>query len=570
MKIVKNIIVYTLFLSISLYAQEEQTTSDINKSETTTSETPATEEIKKSSDLAENVLQNWQDHAKKLLEKGVLWNTDTNTPADSWKTEAFDIAKATLEKDKTVADELKSSFASTINEKISTENGTSSEATTELINAFNKHIDDLLQPKEEMKSQPEEKKTEIEKPAESKEESTEEKTESVTSDSEKSTPSEIPPLLKELGSESTQQTTEEKPSPEKPAEEQRSAQDTWIDYLKNISKELSSDEFIKNAQKKAQNLLSSLPPAIRGNALNKIREDFQKALEYQSSQQYIPGMQQQIQAFNKSLEEAAAQEVTISGTERPIRTAEGPMGRTIMESSTQGPVGMVGKEKVTGQYISQPAIGTYQGIPSNDQIQYQMIGAQNIPITDDEILQQKDFQQALLQQLEQRKKAEEEKMQKKSALAQLMQSVFNVDIDQWFKKEKVEENIPKIIETILNKEPNIKDKNMKKNAYLSFQNTLLSFNSKEFWDSKNNKPNQLWINKIKNELTVLIHYKMITINQALSIIDKTLKIGDKISEFDRSHIRENIKDFLNITLLPITQAFYDNSIIVYPLIALLQ
>ena len=95
-----------------------------------------------------------------------------------------------------------------------------------------------------------------------------------------------------------------------------------------------------------------------------------------------------------------------------------------------------------------------------------------------------------------------------------MQSVFNVDIDQWFKKEKVEENIPEIIETILSKEPNIKDKNIKKNAYLSFQNTLLSFNSKEFWDSKNNKPNQLWINKIKNELTVLIHYKMITINIA--------------------------------------------------------
>src|SRR5438046_1793331 len=146
-----------------------------------------------------------------------------------------------------------------------------------------------------------------------------------------------------------------------------------------------------------------------------------------------------------------------------------------------------------------------------------------------------------------------------------MQSVFNVDIDQWFKKEKVEENIPEIIETILSKEPNIKDKNIKKNAYLSFQNTLLSFNSKEFWDSKNNKPNQLWINKIKNELTVLIHYKMITINQALSIIDKTLKIGDKISEFDRSTIRENIlkKDELadwqnHLQKLLVKGAFWDS------------
>src|SRR5437762_10960784 len=133
----------------------------------------------------------------------------------------------------------------------------------------------------------------------------------------------------------------------------------------------------------------------------------------------------------------------------------------------QGPVGKVGKQKVTGQdYISQQAVSTYQDIPSDDQTQYQMVGAEIIPVTDnEEILRQKAFKQALLQQLEQRKKTEEEKLQKKSALAQLMQSVFNVDIDQWFKKEKVEENIPEIIETILSKEPNIKDKNIKKNAY---------------------------------------------------------------------------------------------------------
>ena len=55
---------------------------------------------------------------------------------------------------------MKSSFATTINEKITLENGTSSQTTTEFRTTFNNYIDDLIKSKEEVKA-------ETEKPVES-------------------------------------------------------------------------------------------------------------------------------------------------------------------------------------------------------------------------------------------------------------------------------------------------------------------------------------------------------------------------------------------------------------------
>ena len=67
---------------------------------------------------------------------------------------------------------------------------------------------------------------------------------------------------------------------------------------------------------------------------------------------------------------------------------------------------------------------------------------------------------------------------------------------------------------------------------------------------------------------VLIHYKMITIDQALYIIDNVLKFDNKVSEFNRINIINNIKKFLQFELTtPYT--LYENNIPLRPLIALL-
>jgi hypothetical protein len=89
---------------------------------------------------------------------------------------------------------------------------------------------------------------------------------------------------------------------------------------------------------------------------------------------------------------------------------------------------------------------------------------------------------------------------------------------------------------------------------MQFQTTLLSFNNKTFWDSKNNRPLQSWVDKIKTELAVLIKYKMITVKQAIDIVDQTLQISNKIADSDKQAVKNNIKDFLEtITPMPIIE-----------------
>src|SRR5690606_633209 len=114
--------------------------------------------------------------------------------------------------------------------------------------------------------------------------------------------------------------------------------------------------------------------------------------------------------------------------------------------------------------------------------------------------------------------------------------------------------VPEIIETILRAEHDIARRASKKNAYMQFQTTLLSFNNKTFWDSKNNRPLQSWVDKIKTELAVLINYKMITVKKAIDIIDQTLQISNKIADIDKQAVKNNIKDFLEtITQAPMAE-----------------
>src|SRR5579872_4808154 len=142
MKVLKSILLYGFILNSALYA--EQPMSDTAEP---VSISPIKEEVKQ--EETKNDLTDWNNHLKQLLEKGSFWDETDKIPAQDWKTKAFDIAKEAIQKNTGLADEIKTSFSSTVNEKVTLENSNSTPAIEELITSFNNYVDELVKPQEE-------------------------------------------------------------------------------------------------------------------------------------------------------------------------------------------------------------------------------------------------------------------------------------------------------------------------------------------------------------------------------------------------------------------------------------
>src|SRR5690606_23249531 len=114
---------------------EEISKDAIVKQNSTDVKAPETkEDIKEINDITK-----WQDHLKTLLVKGAFWDSNSNSPTNDWISSAETIAEEVLTKDVSQAEELKTSFAATINEKFLTvEKGTNIVPIATLINEFNK------------------------------------------------------------------------------------------------------------------------------------------------------------------------------------------------------------------------------------------------------------------------------------------------------------------------------------------------------------------------------------------------------------------------------------------------
>lgn len=95
-----------------------------------TTETPETEEVIQQESSG---MQEWNNHLSTL---GENWNAADNIPANSWKIKAFALAENALEKDKTIAETLKSSFLDAINQQ-------SPQINSALINLI-KELDDII------------------------------------------------------------------------------------------------------------------------------------------------------------------------------------------------------------------------------------------------------------------------------------------------------------------------------------------------------------------------------------------------------------------------------------------
>jgi hypothetical protein len=494
--------------------------------------------------VEDSYLKEWQDHMQELLAKGIFWDFGNNVPTNNWKNTALEIAKKTIGLNSLLADDIKTSFVTTINDKITLENGIHSLFTTQLIAEFNRQIDEWLELKIETV---EETKTIIEETPQ----------EIIMTE-------EIPPTTENtsISEDSSVITTENQEN-----KEHMIAEKKWTDYLENLAQhEYDSnniEDLIDKAHKLAQETVIPAQSSEQKNRLEKLKNEFKSAIELQSETKGFGGVNPDtiIEEFNTKLEESIVQqpiqldEKTISTGEQlmtsessgiipPAHMPISPQEPTsqnapVSTSLSTKPIITESKVKPSGELISEYSVVPYYEAPLNSQV--------TLEKEQEEIERQKTLKQAVVTQIKQKAEFDAEKKEKQTLVASLMEKFFYVDIDDWFKsneKKPAIEIVPEIIETILRAEQDTTKRTNKKNAYMQFQRTLLSFNNKTFWDSKNNRPLQSWVDKIKTECASLINYKMITIKQAIDIVDQALQISGKIADIDKQAIKNRIKDFL--------------------------
>ena len=90
-------------------------------------------------------LKKWNDHLNALTNNDTYWDSSNNTPTDPWETDAFDLAKKIITRDKSMAETLRSDFINALNKKT-----TKFIDISDLVTRFNNFIDVLLAAPETM------------------------------------------------------------------------------------------------------------------------------------------------------------------------------------------------------------------------------------------------------------------------------------------------------------------------------------------------------------------------------------------------------------------------------------
>src|SRR6266849_6158197 len=129
MNYLKTIFIATILLNLnyviaSEYIAYTQEPTDLEAQTTLTEEaTPVAAPPTQEGTKEITAIETWNNHLTILAEQGQYWNVNSNIPTDSWKEEAFRLAKKALDTDKTIAESLQSAFFNAITAKIKQENG---------------------------------------------------------------------------------------------------------------------------------------------------------------------------------------------------------------------------------------------------------------------------------------------------------------------------------------------------------------------------------------------------------------------------------------------------------------
>lgn len=245
---IKNIVIATILLctlcSTSVKGQDANTediiTEPISSDETLISSLISSKDEEEQTQSQSPTAQ-WNNHLNSLTgdQGDQYWDKNSNTPTNDWKEEAISLAKEALEKDKSIAEALKSAFFNAITEKIKIEEGEFTASTYALIKEFDSTIDEYL-------------KTLTEKEAKEEEKKEEEKTEPVVEPKQEPVEIETPPTPPaEEAPVSQPETTSVPAAPKTTAEE-------WNDLLEKITTEGSSETENKNLLVKSYELAQEL------------------------------------------------------------------------------------------------------------------------------------------------------------------------------------------------------------------------------------------------------------------------------------------------------------------------
>ena len=145
MNYLKNVFIATILLNLAIiFASEysaytQETPVNLEEQMNVPEVTPAPEEtIQATQPLTDTQL--WNSHLSALTENDEYWDTASNLPSYAWKETAITLAKTLLDKDKSLAESLKTEFLHTVSAAIEQKNGTLSAAYT-FVQGFDNAID---------------------------------------------------------------------------------------------------------------------------------------------------------------------------------------------------------------------------------------------------------------------------------------------------------------------------------------------------------------------------------------------------------------------------------------------
>lgn len=249
---VKTIVVATILLSASMVSNQEYSaytkepveiediiTEPISSEISTEEQTVSTETAEEKTPSATAA---WDNHLDALKEKDQYWNKNSNIPTNDWKEKAIELAKEALDKDRTVADALKSAFFNVMTEKIKIEEGEFTAGTYALIKEFDDAIDAYVTKLKDAEAAQQE--------AQKKEE---EKVEPVVESTPTPAETETPPAPPVEEPKATQPETTTPPAPAT-----RDISQEWQDHLEKIATTGNSDTEQRNLLSKTYDLAKEL------------------------------------------------------------------------------------------------------------------------------------------------------------------------------------------------------------------------------------------------------------------------------------------------------------------------
>jgi len=544
MNYLKTFFITTILLSMHSinYGAEPQTTDirdivtptqqPIDTQDEVTVETTEEQEEAVETKEKENELQDWNDHLELLTIESEYWDKENNIPTDEWKSQAFDIAKKVLEKDKTYADTLKTAFLDAINAKISLEKG---KFTTDTINLI-KELDDLIT-------------TYTTAPAEETEETTEPAP--VTPAQEEAQPEPVGELPSTATETPTTTETSTSPTTTTPVSD---VSNEWKEQINKVKREGTTfgeiDAILNQAYDLANQLLSS------GNYKQQdLQADFYDALEARSLRKnlYPLNVSDTMNFFNRAIgifvpeEEfsyhqptqdiATQQELQKLREEYAQKDAAAKAEREQQkqkEMQIQAALAEARKREQETQQAQESKIQRLQVLME------QKIAKSKAEMEAASQKREKELREAFTKNIEQMAAA-----QKAAAEKGILSTITEAVSSWWYGPgprkpgELSPEEQNKMFDIIAE---NTKDPAASKVVLKEFQNKLLTFMTPQFWDEQREIPNKSWIIAMQKIIfDIAIAYEIMPVQEATAIVTKVLQASGKIAPANISFVSNQIQ-----------------------------